>query len=149
MKVNIKEMNLFLRKADENDTKVLFDWANDSEVRNNSINQKMIMWENHIEWYNSKLKNIDTKIFILSDGNESFGQVRIDKCKSHWEIDYSIAPEHRGKGLGKTIIKLLIEKFQFYKFIAIVKKNNFASANVFLDLGFKKVETSDFNYFEY
>jgi RimJ/RimL family protein N-acetyltransferase len=147
----IGEAQLFLREAREADARLLFDWANELGVRNNSINIENIVWENHLEWFKNKLKNIDSEIFILTDGSELLGQIRIDKNDSYWEIDYSIDYKHRGKGFGKEIVRLLMNKFESYKFKATVKKKNKASINVFVNLGFKRVQdgSDDFDNFEY
>ncbi|MGG7035232.1 MAG: GNAT family N-acetyltransferase [Flavobacterium sp.] len=147
----LSDAKLFLREALEADAKLLFDWANEFNVRNNSISQEHIVWENHLKWFKNKLNHLDSEIFILTDGSELLGQIRIDKNDSYWEIDYSIDYKHRGKGFGKQIVKLLLEKFVTYKFKAIVRRENLASIKVFNSLGFikGKVESTDFDYFEY
>lgn len=50
----IKQDILFLREVKENDTKLLFNWANDMHVRKNAINQDTITWEKHIIWFEKK-----------------------------------------------------------------------------------------------
>ena len=45
-------MGLYLRKADFKDCDVLFNWANDDEVRKNSFNQNKILYGDHIVWFN-------------------------------------------------------------------------------------------------
>jgi RimJ/RimL family protein N-acetyltransferase len=141
----------YLREAEIKDSEILFNWANEINVRTNSINHEPIIWENHLEWFVKKLKSPDTKILILVSGDNLLGQIRIDLIDGFWNIDYSIDNEFRGKGLGKEIVKLLINKFESYKFKATVKKQNKASINVFVNLGFKKmqVDSDDFDYFEY
>ena len=147
----IRENKLFLREASETDAELLFNWANESIVRANSINKEHIVWENHLKWFNEKINNAERNIFILCCGEKSLGQIRIDKNDSFWDIDYSVDFQHRGKGFGKELVKLLLEKFSLYKFRAIVKKQNKASINVFTKLGFKKVqiENEDLEFFEY
>lgn len=147
----IEKDNLFLREASESDARLLFNWANDINVRKNAINEDLIIWENHVKWFNIKINNFETKIFILCDENKSFGQIRIDKIDSYWQIDYSIDNEYRGQGLGKKIVNLLLEKFDLFTFRATVKKHNRASIAVFTKLGFKQLEVIDssFLFFEY
>jgi RimJ/RimL family protein N-acetyltransferase len=142
---------LSLREADIKDSELLFNWANEINVRTNSISQEPIIWENHLEWFAKKLNDSETKILILAFGDKLFGQIRIDLIDSYWNIDYSIDYQFRGKGLGKEIVRLLINKFESYKFKATVKKQNKASINVFTNLGFRKmqIESEDFDYFEY
>jgi RimJ/RimL family protein N-acetyltransferase len=147
----IKKNELFLKEAISEDAELLFDWANEISVRNNSIDQNPIIWENHLKWFNEKITNTNTKIFILTNSLEKLGQIRIDLIDSHWFIDYSISKQYRGNGLGKDIIRLVLNKFKTYKFKATVKKQNIASLTIFIHLGFKKIEleSNDFDYFEY
>ncbi|WP_343695602.1 GNAT family N-acetyltransferase [Flavobacterium sp.] len=147
----IKQDILFLREVKENDTKLLFNWANDMHVRKNAINQDTITWEKHIIWFEKKMNSSKTQMFILSDGNNSFGQIRIDEIDSVWHIDYSIDYNYRGQGLGTQIVNLLLKKFKTFKFKATVKKYNEASSSVFIKLGFKQllINDPDFAFFEY
>ncbi|WP_185146665.1 GNAT family N-acetyltransferase [Chryseobacterium sp.] len=142
---------LFLREATENDAELLFGWVNEENVRKNSIRQEPVTWDNHIKWLAKKLNSPETKLFILCSENEALGQIRVDKKDLYWEIDYSVDYQYRGKGLGKEIVRLLIKKLENYKLKATVKKQNKASINVFVNLGFKKIqiESDDFEYFEY
>jgi RimJ/RimL family protein N-acetyltransferase len=146
-----KKDKLSLREADVEDSKLLFNWANEINVRRNSINQEPIIWENHLKWFTKKLNDSETKFLILTSEGNLLGQIRIDLIDCYWNIDYSIDNEFRGKGLGKEIVRQLINKFKSYKFKATVKKTNKASINVFVNLGFKKlqIESDDFEYFEY
>lgn len=146
-----KRDKLSLREADIKDSESLFNWANEINVRTNSINQEPIVWEKHLKWFTKKLNDSETKFLILASEDKLLGQIRIDLVDSYWNIDYSIDNQFRGKGLGKEIVRLLINKFESYKFKATVKKQNKASINVFVNLGFKKmqIESDDFDYFEY
>lgn len=150
-KESIKKDRLYLREVTIKDAELLFIWANEIDVRNNSINQEPIFWEKHSQWFISKLYDSDTKILVLTYEDKSLGQIRIDYIDAYWVIDYSIDSRFRGQGFGKEIVKLLLNKFNSFKFKAIVKKQNNASINIFINLGFKRidVESEDFYYFEH
>ncbi|QDW18882.1 GNAT family N-acetyltransferase [Flavobacterium sp. KBS0721] len=143
--------NFFLREAMYNDAELLFNWANDIFVRKNALNQELIIWENHLKWLKNKIESLETKIFILTQGNKSLGQIRIDKIDDCWQIDYSIDCNYRGQGLGTKIVGFLLENIDNVKFKAIVKKDNKASYSVFVKLGFKQLPTNDPDllFFEY
>jgi len=143
-------MNFFLREAIIDDALLLFDWVNDKDVRLNSINQETIIWENHLKWLKSRLISKDTFIYILSDGEINYGQIRIDKHNNWWTIDYSIDVNNRGKGFGSLIVNLLIEKCKNFNFKAFIKKSNLSSIHVFVKLGFNEVkgELESMKYFE-
>ena len=63
------------------------------------------------------------------------GQVRLNIEKGEALIDYSIASEYRGRGLGYVIIELISEKVRCMKnvnsLVAHVKAANVASKRVF------------------
>jgi RimJ/RimL family protein N-acetyltransferase len=146
-----KRDKLSLREADIKDSELLFNWANEINVRRNSISKEPIIWENHLKWFTNKLNDSESKILILVSEDKLFGQIRIDLIDRFWNIDYSIDNQFRGNGLGKEIVRLLINKFESYRFKATVKKENKASIKVFTNLGFRKlqIESADFDYFEY
>jgi RimJ/RimL family protein N-acetyltransferase len=125
-----------LREVTEADAKIIFDWANDSEVRLNSLNQKPISWEDHLNWFRSKINNSNSKMYILEENGFQVGQVRFDFCSDVWVVDYSIDKFQRGKGFGFLIIMLGVKEFKNSIFVADVKKENLASRKVFLNLGF-------------
>lgn len=120
------------------DTELLFNWANDSTVRNNSFNPNKILWEDHEKWFKHKIESLESKIFILKCNSISVGQIRLDFNGEAWEIDYSIDLAYRGNGYGNRIINLIFEEFnKGDKLIAKVKDENNASLKVFNKLCFK------------
>lgn len=143
-------MNFFLREATIDDALLLFDWVNDKDVRLNSINQETIIWENHLKWLESRLNSKETFIYILTDGEINYGQIRIDNHNHWWIIDYSIDVNNRGKRFGSLLVNLLIEKCKNFNFKAFVKKSNLSSIQVFVKLGFIEVkgELESMTYFE-
>lgn len=98
----------------------------------------------------SRLNSKDTFIYILTDGETNYGQIRIDNHNNWWAIDYSIDINNRGKGFGSLIVNLLIEKCNNFNFKAFVKKSNLSSIHVFVKLGFNEVkgELENMKYFE-
>jgi RimJ/RimL family protein N-acetyltransferase len=132
-----------LRNAKIKDCELLFNWVNDIDVRSNSFNQEFITWDGHKDWFKMKLKSTTTKILILELDKIPVGQIRIDFEGDYWVIDYSIQKDFRGKKLGKEIVKQLLKKCTNYKFKAIVKKGNIASAMVFEGLGFEEIKSNN------
>jgi UDP-2,4-diacetamido-2,4,6-trideoxy-beta-L-altropyranose hydrolase len=127
-----------LRKAEQSDSKLLFDWANDPDVRINAINTNKIEWASHHKWFKKRTDSKVTKIFILEENQIPVGQVRFDSEDGEWMIDYSISRENRGRGLGPIILVEGMKKFPASaKFVAFVKPSNSASVHVFERLAFK------------
>lgn len=141
----------FFRKAIENDVELFFNWVNDPDVRRNALNQENISWENHVNWFNNKINNSETQMYILYFGVIPLGQIRIDKIENVWQIDYSIDKNQRGKGIGKKLVRLLFESLNTdTKLVASVKKENIPSLKVFESLGFNKTmdTNNDLYHFE-
>ena len=127
-----------LRNATKEDLEIIFEWANDIDVRQNAFNTGSIPWEDHVNWFNKRLNNPDFFIFILEHNDIPIGQIRFEKEDVFWKIDYSIRSESRGLGMGKKIVKMGIEKIEG-EVKAWVKKENIASCKVFEKLGFEKI----------
>ncbi|MHC1681695.1 MAG: GNAT family N-acetyltransferase [Clostridiaceae bacterium] len=143
---------LFLRKANLEDCDLIYEYANDKEVRNNSFNSGTISYDTHVNWFKNKLNDKNNLFFILTDGYASYGQIRLDISNNEGLISYSIAKEHRGHGLGKKIM-LLIEdyikenKVDINIIIAKVKPNNLASKKVFEALGYVTEQLEEYLQF--
>lgn len=127
---------IYLRKADATDVDLLFEWANEPEVRKNSFNSELIDYSVHTKWFNKVLSSDNIEQFILMDDDTAVGQIRININEDEAEISYSIGAEFRGKGYGKRIVKELEEQIKtsypkIQKLIARVKPSNIASKRVF------------------
>ena len=131
-------MTYLIKLADENDIKDVFDLSNDDEVRKNSINQGKIQWENHVNWYSTKIKDKNCKFYIIRDENNDFiGQMRIDSKDNENIISISIKKEFRGNGLAPKILSDCIKKSNLRNFDAYIKPENIASIKSFIHAGFK------------
>lgn len=129
-----------LRRAEISDAKLIFSWANEEEVRKNSIQQGGIIWENHLVWFQRALDSFFCEIYILEKEGRTLGQIRIEYLKRYWEIDYSIDESYRGKGYGKLIVNQLLERFPDRRFKAKVKESNLISSTIFESLLFTKAK---------
>lgn len=145
--VNISVVKIFifmksklnLRTINERDSQLIYNWANDPSVRKNALQTNIIEWEEHEKWFDTKLNDVNTKIFILENGEIPVGQIRFEKELGYWKISYSIGQEHRGKGFGTVILEMSI-KMVNGTLKACVKRENVASKKVFEKLGFLKRE---------
>ncbi|WP_162920289.1 GNAT family N-acetyltransferase [Clostridium fermenticellae] len=147
-------MNLYLRKAVLEDCDLLFNWANDKIVRQNSFNQKGILYENHVKWFN-KMMNFDRcSIFILCSKNVSLGQVRIEIENKTAVISYSIDKKYRGKHLAIEMLNLLEKnvgnsKVDVNKLVGYVKLDNYISQRVFEKLKYNaKIHDNFYEYYK-
>lgn len=133
----------YLRKAERGDAELLFQWANEEEVRKNSLNTAPISYEEHIAWFQKKLSAADSVIYIYCFQQQEIGQIRLDYKQDIAWISYSIDKRFRGFGHGKQLLLLieevLLETKNEVKYLAgIVKKDNLASQKKFEEAGYDR-----------
>jgi len=143
---------LYLRKVTENDIDLLFKWANDPMVRENSFNSEPIEYEEHKNWFNDKLKSNQSWIYILEKNKTPAGQIRIDIEEEKGVINYSIAKNFRGEGLGTKILKLVTERVKkddlpIEKLEGEVKSGNIPSIKCFRKAEYKEEKKNDIYIF--
>ncbi len=145
-------MELKLRNAVQEDMDLLFKWANDPIVRQNAFNTTQIPYEDHVKWFDGMMKNDNVYQYILCDGNDDIGQIRLNIEGEKAVISYSVDARVRGRGLGREMVKLAADEVlnkitNVTQLVALVKHNNHASAKTFENCGFTKKLMED--YIEY
>jgi len=145
----------YLRKVTRDDMDLLFQWANDPVVRANAFSTEQIPYENHQKWFTARMKDPDTAMYLYLQDDVPVGQIRLDIADKEAEIDYSIAPEYRGKGYGKKML-LHLETVvrESLPHIAVllgkVKLENQSSRHAFLKAGFQETPSmEEMNYILY
>jgi RimJ/RimL family protein N-acetyltransferase len=126
------------RKATKEDARVIYDWANEEVAREASFYSEPIKWENHLLWFNKKLKDDNTLILIFQYEQNPVGLVRIE-IADETIIGISIDRRFRGKKLAPVLLKKACS--EFWKKLdspvfAYIKKDNVASIKSFEKAGF-------------
>ena len=136
-----------IRLATIDDMEKVFELSNDDIVRANSINQEKIKWEDHVEWFNNRIKKQDEPFYIVESQDKEFiAQVRFDKKEEDILISISIAENFRGKGLASKIVESCIKKSGYEKVTAYIYDTNMASIKTFIKAGFVKNKLLKFTY---
>ncbi|MEZ4938051.1 MAG: GNAT family N-acetyltransferase [Crocinitomicaceae bacterium] len=125
-----------LRSVKYEDLDLLFQWANDLDVRRNALSQNPIEFEDHISWFNNRLIDPNCKIYILTEKDKNLGQIRFELNENEWTIDYSVDAIYRGQGIGAKIIQMGMMKLKSdvgkpVKLKALVEENNIGSIRIF------------------
>lgn len=131
-------MTIEIREVILSDAQFLFNWANDPVTRQNSFNSEPIEWNDHILWLKKRLFDLKNKTYILHSNEEPIGVVKFEGIEDTI-IGVTVAPFHRGKGLGVEIIKIGCNKYwenNDLPILAYIKKDNVASQHVFKKAGF-------------
>ncbi|AOX03977.1 UDP-2,4-diacetamido-2,4,6-trideoxy-beta-L-altropyranose hydrolase [Moorena producens PAL-8-15-08-1] len=144
--MHLQDRKLRLRAVGEDDCELLWQWANDPEVRLRSFSSKPIPWDEHVQWFNLKLKSPDCQFYMaLNTQDVPIGSIRFDIEHNEATVSICINSEHRGQGYGSTLINLastaIFINSNTTKINAYIKPDNLASIRAFLKAGFKELET--------
>ena len=142
---SIDAQKLFVREANNGDCQLYWHWANDPLVRENAFQKGKIELENHQIWFKKQLNYRDTIMMVIESEFGPVAQVRFDQKNLNFTVNYSIARQFRGFGLGKTVISKAINCLREPKpftVIAEVKECNISSRKIFEKIGFNEVAKS-------
>jgi len=136
------------RPATMDDAEMLFVWRNDPETRMQSIDGEEVGWEDHLRWLSAKLADPDCDLLIAVRG-VPVGTVRIDRrlegLKIASTLSWTVAPDARGRGYGKAIVRGakpdgLVRAF--------VKRENLASQAIARAAGLRLVDDAPLQIWE-
>lgn len=140
-------MHLFhfsLRPAAGEDCRLVYQWANDPQVRAVSFHSEAISWEEHCRWFHEYLAAAD-HVFLIAvavDG-QPLGQARFVVDGDEAIISVSIARQFRGLALGVPLVRRACRQVMAEKNIiavrALIKKENQQSIKMFSAAGFKRM----------
>ncbi len=101
------ETSLSIRRAALSDAATLFRWRNDPLTRRSSLSESELEWDSHVSWLEKTLADPDRKLFVLTEGDKPVGTVRLDvESEREGRLSWTVAPESRGRGLGKQMVRL-------------------------------------------
>lgn len=138
--------NLKLRSAHIDDMATYFEWVNDTDVRQQSFSSDPVLWEIHLKWFQHKLQQQSCMMLIMEANKVPVGQIRFDFKDGIARIDYSLDKKVRGRHWGEILVKKGIYSVSAdndITFQAEVKRQNIASARIFLKLGFDEMDNSN------
>ncbi len=144
--MQMKKMTLRFRKVCEKDCRLLWEWANERDVRSVSFRSETVPWEEHVQWLKSNLRDPNCIFHIVSNEEGTpIGQVRYDISGNEAVISISIDRKFRGRGYGSVTILLssqeVFDTSDVRIIHAYVKQSNGFSARAFLKAGFKDMGT--------
>jgi RimJ/RimL family protein N-acetyltransferase len=126
-----------LRDAVLSDADDLFRWRNDRETRVWSRDTADVCWDEHVTWLKSTLRNPNRQLLIAEDERGAVGTIRLDLLDGVWQMSWTVAPEHRGKGVGAAIVQLAVTRITGERVFAKIKAANLASRRIAEKSGFR------------
>jgi UDP-2,4-diacetamido-2,4,6-trideoxy-beta-L-altropyranose hydrolase len=142
-----------LRPAMQEDVHLVWQWRNDPEARARSRNSNEVPWDIHVLWFAERLANADTVMLMGLSGGRPIGVVRFDRSRDgSAEVSITLAPECRGRGLGRNLLQRGCERVVDEGFAQVlnaeIKADNAASQRLFEGCGFRMV-AGDCNWTRY
>lgn len=120
---------MILRPATIEDSGLLLSWRNDPITRAMSHTTHVISRDEHVRWLRKTIADKKRCIYIAEIDGVPIGTIRADRSPNGVELSWTIAPEHRGKGLGKQMVCLLVSRLTGHIY-ASVKTDNVASLKI-------------------
>ncbi|MGO4510820.1 UDP-2,4-diacetamido-2,4,6-trideoxy-beta-L-altropyranose hydrolase [Bradyrhizobium sp. 2TAF36] len=132
---------LTLRRATADDARRLWFWRNDPAARAMSGDSWAVPWDAHTKWFNNRIADANTLIFIIQADGRPCGNVRFHiELTGTAVVSIAMARNVRGRGYGAAALVLACQEAFGQGFCerveARVKRENLASQRIFLKAGF-------------
>lgn len=143
--MRLEDQRLRLKPVRDEDCRLLWEWANDPEVRSMAFSSEPILWEEHVQWLTRKLREPTCFLFVaLDDQDTPVGQVRFDIDKGEEaNIDVSIDRSKRRSGHGSLLINRAVEEIFRVAPVetvhALIKPHNKGSIKAFEKAKFRRL----------
>jgi RimJ/RimL family protein N-acetyltransferase len=137
----LRDDPLRLSRATANDTRLLWEWANEPAVRRASFRSEPIPWDDHVRWFQARLPDPRFAPYIAWDAaDEPVGMIRFDIDGDTATVGVSVAAQHRGKGYAPLLIRAgvatVMRETAVSAVRALVKPDNQPSLRAFTTAGF-------------
>lgn len=138
--------DILIYEASIDDCLQLYDWFNEKDsIKNKLVTNKKISFVEHKKWFEEKLNQSNTFIWIIQDvlGNK-IGQIRFQLAKDNfYDVDIYIIKSLRGTGIASNAMKMAQKYSNVYPLRALVKKSNKKSYSFFIRNGFKLISEDE------
>lgn len=138
------------RPVGPDDSRLLWEWANDPATRAASFSPAEIGWGEHAAWFDSRLRSPEPGWIAESSAGRRLAFVRFDHSQGKtFTMSLNLAPEVRGRGLGALLIGKACVFFREAnggaEIHAWIKNENIASQHCFEKAGFMQAEAAEFS----
>ncbi|MBK6363350.1 MAG: GNAT family N-acetyltransferase [Saprospiraceae bacterium] len=142
-----------IRNAVIQDVHDIYEWVNDPDTRKYSFNTNLIVYSDHIRWFEERLSNNKAWSYIGEVNGSKAAFIRIDKHQNGFVIGINLNPEFRGLRLSKSLLNAAISYFEEPgDILAFIKPENKVSIASFEGIGFTfsgKTKVGDSEALEY
>lgn len=135
-----------LRPATAEDCRAVWLWRNDDETRRASFDSSFIEYETHQRWFLDSLERPGRKIYIVLEGGEPCGVVRLDVTARQATVSIFLDRRRQGQGIGPSALDAVADvakqDLHLNCLLALVKPDNYASLAAFKRAGFTPSPTA-------
>jgi pseudaminic acid synthase len=142
-------INIIEVKKNENDGKLIMEWRNDIETRNNFYNNNLFIWNDFRNIFYEKyfIQTVPPLFALYENKKVCFIGCRDTNIKYDIEISINLDPHYRNKNLSSIIVKKAIDYIKkkyplINNIIAEIKVENIASNKIFIKNNFKYISTN-------
>ena len=134
-----------LREATAADLDRVFEWLNDPVTRAMSLSTAPVPYADHCAWFEAALRRPTRHLFIAEHAGEAVGFLRLDANAegAGCTISINLAPQARGRGLGRASLEAATEAargLDFSHIDALIRAHNGASLAAFARAGYRPVD---------
>jgi UDP-4-amino-4,6-dideoxy-N-acetyl-beta-L-altrosamine N-acetyltransferase len=138
------------RPVRETDLELILTWRNTEHIRCNMFHDQIIVWDEHVQWFQKLQRSNDQEIFLFSLSGVPIGAVNftgIDRqtgvCEWGFYIGNSDSPRGNGTIMGFLALEYAFRKLKMNRVIGECFEFNEASARHHEKLGFSFVGFAD------
>jgi ribosomal protein S18 acetylase RimI-like enzyme len=134
-----------LRPATRHDCRDVWLWRNDPVSRAASHDTGAIPYALHTAWFDAALAD-PARILMIGTASDrsSVGLVRLERMADRGlRIGINIAPEWRGRGVGRALLAEVLSATPGARLTADVRSDNLASIRLFSGAGFARRGEAD------
>ena len=134
-----------LRPVRASDSRTLWGWANDPEVRAASFSPEAIPWTEHRDWFAARLSDPDSLLYLALDSEDQpVGYARFQCQQDRATISVALGRSARGQGWGALLIDLAcrqaLAELALIAIDAFIREENERSIHAFERAGFRHRE---------
>jgi RimJ/RimL family protein N-acetyltransferase len=129
-----------LRPATAEDCRAVWLWRNDEETRRASLDSSFIEYGAHQRWFLESLERTERKIYIVLEGGEPCGVVRLDVTAQQATVSIFLDRRRQGHGIGPSALDAVADvaerDMHLTCLLARIKPDNHRSLAAFKRAGF-------------
>lgn len=140
--------DLVISTASPADAELLWRWANDPDTRRWSFHSAPIPWETHVAWFDSRLSDPATRIYVVSADGGPRAIVRYEGGSGDVAVvSIVVDPKGRGQGWGTRALRMTCQRvsreLSVERVDAFIMPENTASVVAFERAGFVPASSDD------